>query len=101
MRELTASEITKEALKILEQRNCYCWRQNQVPVRGRAFIGKKGLSDIQGFNKGTGQAVYCEVKKNGDVVKPDQKMFLCEAKAAGCCVLLAVQVGSKVEVVNY
>lgn len=60
-RELSAGEIKDEVLLILKARNCEVWRQNNIAVRGRKFTGKKGLSDIQGYVKSTGVAVYAEM----------------------------------------
>lgn len=91
IRELTASEITESALTELRWRGYECWRQNQLRVPGRPFRGKKGLTDIQGYHKLTGIALYTEVKKIGDTLSDDQIKFLTDAKKAGCHCKIASQ----------
>lgn len=90
-KELTASEITKLAGIELEKRNCYTYRQNNLAVRGRKFIGEKGQSDRIGWNLSTGVFVACEVKKIGDTMKTDQIDFLFKVKKAGGFALIASQ----------
>lgn len=87
---LSSNTITKMAIVKLENRNCIVWRQNQIPVRGRKFIGKKGQSDIMGFQKCTGLIVACEVKKIGDTLRDDQIEFLTSVKAAGGIAIIAI-----------
>ena len=91
IQELTASEITESALTELRWRGFEVWRQNNIRVRGRIFTGKLGLSDIQGYHKLIGQALYCEVKKIGDTLSQDQIDFLTAAKKAGCDCRIATQ----------
>lgn len=100
MKEFTSSEITNKALEILRAKGFEVWRQNQIPVPGRAFIGKKGLSDVIGFDR-CGIFVVCEVKKIGDTLKPHQKEFLNQVSKAGCHVYMAVQDGSEIVVKEY
>lgn len=83
VREFTASEITKQAMKLLDLAGIECWRSNNIPVKGRTFIGRKGVSDIMGFVRSSGQLVACEVKKIGDTVKKDQEEFLGQVKKSG------------------
>lgn len=82
-RELTAGEITSEAIQELEIRGYDAWRQNNIAVKGRKFIGREGQSDIIGFNKDTGRFLACESKKNGDVLSDKQHVFLSSVQAAG------------------
>jgi hypothetical protein len=98
---LSTNDITKTALTELYFRNCIVWRQNQVNVRGRAFIGKKGLSDIQGFHSRTGIAVYCEVKAKGDKLSDDQKEFLAAAANAGCITLIATEIKNRFAFISF
>lgn len=98
---LTASQITTKAIEILESRMCLVWRQNNLAVRGRKFIGMKGLSDIIGFQKFTGVAVFCEVKAVGDKLSDDQILFLNGAKAAGCFCFLATEEDGKFILKNW
>jgi len=99
-REISTNDITKEALLILKAKGYNVWRHNQVKVPGRAFVGKRGCSDIIGHTP-TGKFVVCEVKKRGDKLSEDQKQFLDEASRAGCLTFLAVQKGPDVELVSY
>lgn len=82
--KIETSELTKFAISKLTTMNYFVWRQNQVPVKGRRFIGMKGLSDIQGYCKATGKAVYCEVKSKGDKLREEQINFLNWSTQAGC-----------------
>jgi hypothetical protein len=86
---MTTNEITKRALKELDLRNVEAWRQNNIPVRGRTFIGKKGLPDILGYHRKTALLVACEVKGDGDYLKPAQIEFLDAVYHAGAIALVA------------
>lgn len=90
-REFSAGEISKKAMEILTLRGCEVWRTNNIAVKGRKFIGRKGVSDITGYVKATGVAVYVEVKKIGDTLKDDQVFFLTMARKAGAMVMIATQ----------
>jgi hypothetical protein len=100
-REYTASEITEHALKVLRLLGFEVWRSNNLAVKGRKFIGKKGVADISGYERFTGKRVECEVKKIGDTIKTDQENFLDEAKANGVHVYLATQKGNEIVVDRY
>jgi len=86
---LTTSEITNKALIELKYRGWYCWRQNQIRVPGRDFIGEPGLSDIIGFYKFDGRMLMCEVKKIGDTFSDIQRELLTKLKNAGGAALWA------------
>lgn len=90
-RELTKGEITKAAMSMLEQRNIDCWQQNNLAVKGRKFIGRKGIGDVIGFHRLTGVFVACEVKTVNDRLSDDQKVFLTLLSIAGGIALLAKQ----------
>lgn len=96
MKELTASQITIEAIKILESRFCFVWRQNNLAVRGRTFTGLKGVPDILGYNKLTGISVFCEVKSKTDKMSEHQINFMTKAKTSGCHCLIATDVDGMV-----
>lgn len=66
------------------------WRQNNIPVRGRKFTGRKGVPDIIGHST-DGKAVYCEVKSEGDKLSEEQTTFLSGASRAGCWTFIAYQ----------
>jgi len=94
MKELTASEITEKAIKELEKRGFHVWRANNIAVRGRSFIGKRGCADITGYHKITGIRCECEVKKIGDILSEDQKTFLRSIKEANAHALVAYDNGN-------
>lgn len=96
MKELTKGQITKSALTELNLRGVTCWAQNNLAVRGRKFIGRKGVSDIIGFTRNTGLFVVCEVKTINDTFSDEQKEFLTEVKNAGGIAVFATQVGNQV-----
>jgi hypothetical protein len=98
---MTSSEITKSVLKELNARGCEMWRQNQVKVPGRAFTGKRGLSDIQGYHKRTGIALYCEIKSKGDRLNQDQINFLSEATDSGCITLIATEANGQIKIISF
>lgn len=98
---LTANEITKIAIKELTLRGCKVWRTNQIPVRGRAFIGLPGVPDITGFHKRTGVAVYAEVKAKGDTLSEAQRTFLSEAERAGCHTLIATEISQRFAFIQF
>lgn len=96
MKDLSVSQITISAIKILESRFCFVWRQNNLAVRGRTFTGLKGVPDIIGFQKFTGVAVYCEVKTINDKMSQHQIDFMNRAKTSGCHCLIATDVDGEV-----
>jgi len=59
------------------------WRQNNLRVPGRKFIGMKGMPDIIGHSQ-DGRAVYCEVKTENDRLSQEQIEFMDAAQKAGC-----------------
>lgn len=89
-KELTKGEIRSSALKELRYRRCNVWPQNNLAVRGRKFIGRKGVADVIGF---TDQAVFiaCEIKTLGDVLSEAQIEFLNDVKKSGGVALIAKQ----------
>lgn len=99
---LTSSTITKIARIMLGQHGVYCWRQNQIAVKGRTFIGEPGQSDLIGITKATGLFVACEVKAIGDRLSDGQKAFLRKIKDANGIALVAFEGrGGNVEMVDY
>lgn len=71
-------------------------------VPGRSFIGKRGLSDILGFNKHTGIILLCEVKTINDELSDDQKILLCQVKIAGGMALVATDDGKGgIKIIDY
>jgi hypothetical protein len=97
---LTKDIIRESALKELRLRGYDVWRQNNIPVRGRKFIGRKGVSDIIGLTKDC-RWVACEVKTLNDKLSDDQTKFLNDIKNSGGMAYLAIQQGSHVAVVEW
>jgi hypothetical protein len=80
---MTASELTKWAIAMLNLYGDTVWRNNNLAVKGRKFIGRKGVPDIIGYDR-EGRSVWCEVKTKTDRLSEDQEDFLNEAHKAGC-----------------
>lgn len=97
IKELTKGEIRESAIKELTWRQCTVWVQNNLAVRGRKFIGKRGQSDVIGFRNKDCVMVVCEVKTINDHLSNDQIDFLNDVKTAGGLAYLAVQVGGQVQ----
>jgi len=95
---LTTSQITEEAKIRLSALGYEVWRNNNIAVRGRKFIGRKGVSDLIGYKKDGGTALYCEVKKPGDTLSHHQIDFLTDAHNAGCFALVAYSEGQTVKI---
>lgn len=88
---LTKGEIRASAMEELKLKGFHCWKQNNLAVRKRKFIGEYGITDIMGFHKLTACVLACEVKANGDKLSDDQKKFLTKVKQSGGHAFLAVQ----------
>jgi VRR-NUC domain-containing protein len=87
---LDKGAIRESALKELTWRGYNVWRQNNIAVRGRKFIGRLGVSDLIGITK-DGRWVACEIKTINDFLSEDQKNFLNDVKKAGGISLIACQ----------
>lgn len=87
-KELSASELTKWAKDHLSKQGVRLNRVNNIPVRRRKGTVEKGWADLQGYNS-NGIYVAVEVKKIGDVLKPEQvdrlnDVIVCGGKAFIC-----------------
>ena len=82
---------------MLEANKCFIWRNNNLSVRGRIFIGLRGVPDVIGFHKHTGVAVYCEVKTVNDKLSEYQINFLNKAKTSGCHCIVATEINGEVK----
>lgn len=68
------------------------WPQNNVrAVKGRTFVGRKGVMDIIGFHNHTGVFIGCEVKAKGDKLSDEQKALLFSVSLAGGQALIATE----------
>jgi hypothetical protein len=92
---MTASELTKWAITILEIKGNVVWRNNNLAVKGRKFIGRKGVPDIIGWDGKIGRAIWCEVKTARDRLSEHQINFLNDASKAGCFCYIAYEDKSK------
>jgi hypothetical protein len=101
MRQLTASEITATAIKILSLNGFDVWRSNNLAVKGRKFIGRRGVADITGYEKKTGKRLECEVKAGKDIISKDQHEFLSDVALNGGYAFVASQEGHKVVIKYY
>lgn len=95
--DLTKSQITTDALNELTYRGCKVWRNNNIAIPGRKFIGERGVPDIVGFHRTSGIAVYCEVKTINDRFSMDQIIFMNRAKLAKCFCFIASDDKGKME----
>ena len=91
MAYMTASDLTKMMLDYLKERGNDVWRNNNLAVKGRLFIGRKGVPDIIGYGKKYGQFIGCEVKAIGDRVSPEQMSFLINLAMAGGIAMICQQ----------
>lgn len=95
IKELTKSHIRATAIKEMEYRGHSIWIQNNLAVKGRKFIGRRGQADCVGFTK-YGQFLACEIKTLNDRLSPDQITFLNDVKKAGGVAYIATQEGQQV-----
>lgn len=91
MAYMTASDLTKMMLDYLKERGNDVWRNNNLAVKGRSFIGRKGVPDIIGYSKKYGQFIGCEVKAIGDRVSPEQMSFLINLAMSGGIAMICQQ----------
>lgn len=102
IRELSASDITQTTLTLLKLRRICAWRQNNLTVRRRKGIVKKGVVDILGYALYTPAVfVACEVKKIGDTLSDEQTKFLLDLHNAGGIALIATQIGNEVRIIDF
>lgn len=93
---LTKAHIRASAITELTWRGHDVWINNNLAVKGRKFIGRRGVADIIGISK-DGRWVVAEVKTLNDTLSPDQIIFLNDIKNSGGLAYTAVQVGNNVE----
>ncbi|SNC62359.1 VRR-NUC domain-containing protein [Hymenobacter gelipurpurascens] len=83
------NDLTTAIRDLLTYEGCYIWRHNNAalydPQIGafRKGSSKVGLSDTLGFYRPTGHFVAVEVKYGTDTLKPKQREFLEQVRAAG------------------
>lgn len=79
----SAGEITAFALNYLKLSRVTAWRQNNLAVRGRKFIGLLGVFDMPGICEITGKWVAVETKTINDRPSADQLAFQAMIRKAG------------------
>lgn len=92
MAYMTASDLTKMMIDYLKGRGNDVWRNNNLAVKGRSFIGRKGIGDIIGYSKKYGQFISAEIKTIADRVSPDQLTFMHELGSSNGIAMLIQQV---------
>lgn len=90
VKPLTKGEIRASAITELTWRGHTVWINNNLAVKGRKFIGRRGVSDIIGISK-DGRWVVAEVKTINDRLSDDQVQFLNDVKNAGGWAYIACQ----------
>lgn len=71
---MNANELAVYTIKALNLAGHYVWRQNNRPIKGRTFTGKKGLTDVIGISK-NGKMLCIEIKVGKDKLRKEQIEF--------------------------
>jgi hypothetical protein len=95
-----ANKLTQWAIDVLSADGSQVWRNNNLAVRGRKFIGRKGVPDIVGYNW-VGVAIYCEVKSGKDKLSEEQIAFMTHATTMGCSVWVATDEDGDYKIVSF
>lgn len=90
IKQLTKGFIRESAIKELTWWGHDVWKNNNLAVRKRKFIGRLGVSDVIGITK-DGRWVACEIKTLNDQLSPDQIDFINDVKKAGGEAYIACQ----------
>lgn len=96
IKELSKATIRASAITELTFKGHTVWVQNNLAVRGRKFIGKRGQADVMGFRNKDGVIVACEIKTLNDRLSDEQIIFLNDVKKAGGEAYIATQEGNNV-----
>lgn len=100
MNELTASEITNEALRLLRTYGYTVWRQSNRGVKFRQHLTTPGIPDIIGWSD-KGIFVGCEVKTISDKLSKEQHDFLRSLQLSGGHAYVATEIKRSVYLENY
>ena len=85
-----ANVLTAEITAYLNATGFVVWRQNSVgKTAGRFLSVKKGVSDIVGYEKGTGKFIAVEVKIGKDKLTDFQIEFLLGLSKNNCFAIVA------------
>lgn len=102
-----ANDLTKQLIYLLRVSGYRAWRNNNTglydPVK-KVFrknpAMEKGIPDVLGFHKKTGQFVCIEVKAGKDKLTPEQTEFILEARRAGCLAFEARSIDDLINRIN-
>jgi hypothetical protein len=94
------NKLTQWAIDVLSADGSQVWRNNNLAVKGRKFIGRKGVPDIVGYDK-TGIAIYCEVKSGNDKLSEEQITFMTHATSMGCQAWIATDIDGGYKIVSF
>jgi hypothetical protein len=97
---MSTNKLTFWAINVLSDGESRVWRNNNIAVKGRKFIGKKGVPDIVGYDK-NGIAIYCEVKSGKDKLSEEQIAFMTHATSMGCRTLIATDKDGDYKIVSF
>ena len=82
---------TKACIAYLQLNGFNVWRNNNGAVYSKARgcylknpLHKQGVSDIIGYHKKSGKAIFVEIKTGKDKLSIEQYDFLEQARFAGC-----------------
>lgn len=100
LKTLTKDEITQAALAELRANGARVRKVHNVPVRRRQYQMEKGIPDICGYSQ-TGVAIECEVKADGDKLRPEQIIRLNDLNSCGGIALVAIQEGLTVKIIPF
>ena len=78
--------------------NFFHWRQNNLAVKGRTFIGMKGIPDIIVIYPPDGRFIGIECKKKGNKQTSDQEIFQLRLESSGGIYILAYEVEDVIKV---
>ena len=76
------NDLQRQAIQLLEAYGMFAWRQNNLRVPGRKFIGKKGVPDVIAVQK-NGPSWWIEAKGSQTRQSAEQKAFQEEIEKRG------------------
>lgn len=95
------NKLKRDILDYLRKLGHIVWNVNVGKTRGHYKTGIPGLSDIQGYHKKTGKAIFIEAKILPNQLTPDQTIFLFNANSAGCIALKAESINDVIRDVRF
>lgn len=85
------NDFTKSVVDLLTLKGFKVWRNNNgavYDVKKKCFrknsVAQLGVSDVIGYQKKTGRAIFVEIKTGSDSLSDEQREFLIEALNNGC-----------------